>query len=314
MRSDMLHRAETAKKGGDNSEESTIICSIDGGRLSMRTLVPSALALVLGAGIASAATVGDLSPGYFALSKIGKDRAAEAGSPRSPAISEYIAGGFHPGEMHSFAHGAPDKADAAAMPAIFAMPFDEQLSLFEHEASYRSTAASLASMQVGANPLGLDAMTVTSAGPFPQLFNTAAMAAMAVTSAISALFDFSPTEVVLLNAGGLEETPVALPLAPAKSVVMNAVKRAPSGRADSRMTFASMGFGGMFGGSGGGGSEGASEVRSVSVSNGVPAPAVANPAVPTLDDTVAPVPVPAGLPLLAVALGALAFLRSRRAA
>jgi len=259
MCSEMLHRVETSKKGGDNSAESTIIYSIDGGRLSMRTLVPSALALVLGAGIASATTVTDLSPGYFALSKIGKDRAAEAGSPRSPAISEYIAGGFHPGEMRSFAHGSPGTSD-------------EQLTLFERKVSYKSTAESLASMQVGADTLGLDAMTVASASPFAQLFNTATMAAMAVTSAISALFDFSPTEVVLLN--GVGDGVAAMPALQSKTAaaaVNRAFKGTQAGPADGRSILAS--FSAMAGGGGSGGgsnNDGASERTSLAVANGLP--------------------------------------------
>jgi hypothetical protein len=287
----------------------------------MRTLVPSAVALVLGAGCASAATVGGLSPGYFALSKIGKESAAESGFTGSPAISEYIAGGFHPGDMPNFAKGAAREPEAAATPAVFAVPFDEQLSLFEFDASYKSAAESLASMQVGANTIGLDAMSATSASPFAKLFHTTTMAAMVVTSAISALFDFSPTEVVLLTAGDLEETPAALPLGPAAAVVKQAVKSTASGPADRSTVFASStGFGGAFGGfGGGGGGAGASEIASLSVTNGSVASGgaptqSAPPAVATLDDTVAPVPVPAGLPLLAVALGALALVRRRRAA
>ncbi len=217
----------------------------------MKAAISATCALVLSAGISAAGTLGDYFDGYFALGDSLSDpgnlyaASGDAFPPapyvdghfsNGPTFTEYLAAGFDPARVRNYAYGFAEAINPGAepLPAALALHLDEQLSLFLNDAAGGGAAGSLVTLWFGANDIfeELDVIAgAPPANPFPQLFNTASAAALAVASAVSMIVDTGPAQVVVLNLPDLGVTPgySGTPLAPLASYAAGVFNAAIAG-------------------------------------------------------------------------------------
>lgn len=262
-----------------------------------------------------------------------------------PTFTEYLAAWFDPQEVRNYAYGFAEAVNPGAepLPAALALHLDEQLALFMNDAQAGAAVGSLVTLWFGANDIigELDTVAATTpANPFPQLFSTATAAAMAVSAAVSAIIETGPAEIVLLNLPDLGAAPAysATPLAPlatyATAVYNGAVASLPglSTAATGVRVFdtnglvsaaladpAAFGFDPALAGSACFDDAAGPECDGYIFADGVHPTTnahlqIARALAHDLKDLPAPVPLPAGMPLLAAGLGLLAFMRRRRQA
>jgi outer membrane lipase/esterase len=200
----------------------------------MRILIAATFAVVLSVSAGAANTLNNLFTGYFAigdsLSDPGNLFAATGGATpappnvngrfsNGPTFAEAIAAQFDPLTVQNVAFGgarAVDPMTGAPLP----LHLDQQLGLYQQAAATGATNGSLVTVLIGANDL-LDALGEVAAGtvlgdPTTSVLGAATAAAAAVNTAVSTIVASGPANVVVANLPDLGQVPAfaGTPLAP----------------------------------------------------------------------------------------------------
>ena len=126
----------------------------------------------------------------------------------------YIADEFDPSQVRNYAHGSAEAVNPGPepFPASLALHLDEQLALFQADAAGGSAAGSLVTVLFGANDIfeGLEIVATPSVSPPDPLSYIAGIAqeaAAAVAGATAAIAAYGPAEIVVLNLPDIGGTP-----------------------------------------------------------------------------------------------------------
>ena len=136
------------------------------------------------------------------------------GQPFTGIIAEH----FDPASVTNYAHGFAEAVNPGPepLPADLALHLDEQMSLFAADAAGGGAAGSLITMLFGANDI-FEALEVVAPtlSPSPSSWvaalsdvkATATEAALAVADAVSTLVTYSPAQIIVLNLPDIGSTP-----------------------------------------------------------------------------------------------------------